>query len=100
MESLGFTFVSPRVSPLYSEDGEGLAICGQLHALTEHQGEIVEDPGDGNVSTRGATAEGHVFPLFRGSVLADGNGGSGQQFCAGRERGRQEQRHRGGPSKM
>ena len=66
-----FTLVSPGVFPLDREDGEGLAIRGQLHALTQHQGLIVGDPVDGNVDIFGTTVEGHVFPVLYGCALAD-----------------------------
>lgn len=99
VESPGFTSVSPRVFPLHGEDGEGPAICGQLQALVGHQGEIVEDPVDDNVGILGVAGEGHILPLLCGSALADCHGGSGQQFCTGRERGRQKQTQTWGPSK-
>lgn len=70
-ETLSFTFVNPRVLPLHSEDSEILAIRGQLHAFMEHQGDIFEEPLDGNIGILGVTVEGHLFHLLCGSVLAD-----------------------------
>lgn len=71
METLGFAFVSPRVLPPHSEDGEFLSVCRQQHALMEHQGDIVGEPVDGDIGILGVTGEGHLSPLLYGSVLAD-----------------------------
>lgn len=63
--------VIPGVLSLDREDGEGLAIRGQLQAIVEHQGAIVGDPVDGNVDVLGVTVEGHLFSVLYGSALAD-----------------------------
>lgn len=70
--------VSPRVLPLDNEDGEVLAILGQLHALMEHEGEVVGNPVDGNVDILGVAVEGHHILLLNGSARADCNGRLGQ----------------------
>lgn len=85
METLSFARVNRRVVPLHSEDGEVPAVCGQQHALVEHQGQMVGEPLDGNVGILGVTVKGHLFPVFYGSGLADRNGGPGRQFCTGRK---------------
>ena len=86
VESLSLAFVRRGVLPLHRQDGEGLAICGQQHALMEHEGEIIGEPVDGNVGVLGVAVEGHLFSLFYSNGLADQNGGPGQQFCTGRKR--------------
>lgn len=71
MDTPSFTLVHPSILPLDSEDGEGLAICGQLYTLIGWQGLVVEDPTDGDVDVRGATVEGHIFPVLYDCALAD-----------------------------
>ena len=63
--------VLPSILPLDSEDGEVLAICGQLYALMGWQGLVVGDPADGDVDVRSVTAEGHIFPVLYDCALAD-----------------------------
>lgn len=40
VETLSLVSVRRVVLPLHGQDGEGLAVCGQPHALMEHEGEI------------------------------------------------------------
>lgn len=65
-----FTLVYPSILPLDTEDGEDLAICGQLYALVGWQGLVVGDPVDGDVDVRGVTVEGHIFPVLYDCALA------------------------------
>lgn len=86
VETLSLASVRRGILLLHRQDGEGLAVCGQQHALMEHEEEIAGEPADGNVGVLGVAVEGHLFSLFYGNGLADQNGGPGQQFCTGRER--------------
>lgn len=88
---LHFTQVRPRVLPLDNEDGEGLVICRQLHALIQHKQRVVGDPVDGDVISISVTVENCHFPLLCDNALIDCEGELGQWSC--REQEQKSWRH-------
>lgn len=74
---LYFTQVRPWVLPLDNEDGEGLFICRQLHALIPHKWRVVGGPVDGGIISTSVTVEDCHIPLLCDNALTDCEGGLG-----------------------